>query len=115
MTATETEMTLFMLVRATPAWLALPPQERHAFADRTLRPLLARHTAVSLRYFDAEAYAARVSDVMMWTTGDHGQWQALVEGLRESPFWGVYFEVVEIIPAVEDDYARHYGVQRMGT
>jgi hypothetical protein len=31
-----------------------------------------------------------------------------VEELRESPFWDRYFEVVEILPGVEDAYAKNY-------
>jgi hypothetical protein len=79
--------TLFMLVRATAEWLGLPPAERFGLLDRAVRPLLAAHPAVSLRLFDTEAYAARVSEVLMWRTADLGAWESLVEGLRETPFW----------------------------
>ena len=109
-----TETTFFMLVNATPAWLALTPPERFAFVDETIRAFLPQHPSVSLRYFDAEAFSARVSDVMMWTVGDMAQWLSLVEHLRETRFWGDYFEIVDIIPAVEDAYATHYGVERAG-
>lgn len=110
-----TEMTIFMLVRATPAWLALTPTERFAFVGETIRPALAKRPELSLRYFDAEAFSARVSDVMMWRVADMAQWLSLVEDLRETRFWGDYFEVLDIIPAVEDAYATHYGVDRVGT
>ncbi len=105
---------VFMLVRATPAWLALAPRERFAFVDDAIRPLLARHPAVRMRYFDSEAYHARVSDVIWWETADAGAYEAVVEGLRETAFWGRYFEVVDIVPAIEDAYARHYGVEPVG-
>lgn len=106
--------TVFMLVRATSSWLALPPPARHAFVDRVLRPILARHPRVRLRYFDAEAYSARTSDVLLWEVGDEADYRGLVEDLRETPFWGGHFAVREIIPAVEDDFARHYGVAPVG-
>ncbi|MEC9347540.1 MAG: darcynin family protein [Pseudomonadota bacterium] len=105
---------LFMLVRATPAWLALPPPERSGWFDRIVRPLLARRPAVRLRYFDAEFFHARISDVMLWQTGDLDAWRALVEDLRETPFWGHYFEVLEIVPTVEDAWSTHYGAAPAG-
>lgn len=101
--------TLFMLLKATPAWLAMAPPARFAFVNGTLRPLIARYPAVRMRYFDAEAYCARVSDVAVWESADLTAYRNLIEELRETPFWDVYFQVVEIIPAVEDDYADFYG------
>lgn len=103
-----------MLVRTTTEWLGLTPAERFGFLGRSIRPLLAAHPAVRLRFFDTEAYAARVFDVMMWETGDLGAWHALVDGLRETPFWGRYFEVLEILPGIENGYAAQYGVTPVG-
>ncbi len=105
-----TKHTFFMLVRATTEWLQLSPPERFTFVDATLRPILARIPAVSLRYFDSEAFNSRISDVMMWETTDVDAYSAVVEELRETRFWDHYFEIVEIIPSVEDGYATHYGV-----
>lgn len=102
--------TIFMLVRATDAWLALPPKERFAFLGSTVAPILTLHPDTRLRFFDAEAYSARVSDVAMWQTSDLADYRALVDDLRETRFWGAYFEIIEIVPTVENDYARHYGV-----
>jgi hypothetical protein len=33
------------------------------------------------------------------------------EELRETQFWGTYFEIVEIIPAIENAYALYYEVK----
>lgn len=107
--------TIFMLTRATPAWLAFAPTERFAEVDRLLRPVLAAHPEVKLRFFDSEWYSARVSDVMMWQTEDLARYRSVVENLRETPIWGVYFEIVEIIPAIENAFADHYGADRVGT
>jgi len=101
-------LTVFMLIKATPAWLALPPKQRMAFFAEKIRPLLADRPQLRLRYFDAEFYTARCSDVMMWETDEPAVYRALVEDLRETLFWDHYFQVVEIIPAVEDAYADHY-------
>ena len=106
--------TIFMLVRTTSAWLALTVAQRDEFVGRVLRPVLARHPGVGLRYFDAEAYSALTTDVLMWETDDDGAYRSLVEALRETAFWGTYFEVREIVPCVEEDFARHYALERIG-
>jgi len=107
-------MTLFMLVRTTPAWLALPPKERFAFFDAHVEPLLAAQPAVKLRFYDAEFYDARVSDVLVWETPDQAAYRTIVEGLRETPFWDHYFHIVDIIPAIENAYADHYDAKVIG-
>lgn len=102
--------TFFMLVRTTPTWLALTPTERFAFLGETIQPLLGRNPRVGMRFFDSEAFSSRYSDVIMWETEDLLAYQAVVEELRETPFWGAYFDVVEIVPSIENAYARHYDV-----
>jgi Darcynin, domain of unknown function len=102
--------TIFMHLRTTPAWLALAPAERFAFLSDVVIPVLRRHDEVRLRYFDAEFFSASVTDVAMWETESLAHYQALVEELRETPFWDGYFTVEQIIPAVENAFARHYGV-----
>lgn len=110
-----TPHTIFMLTRATANWLALTPKERFAEVDRLLRPVLAAHPDVKLRFFDSEWYSARISDVMIWQTENLDSYRSLIEGLRETPVWGVYFEIVEIIPAVENGFARHYGADALAS
>jgi hypothetical protein len=105
---------IFMLVKATPEWLAIPPQGRFAFLRERIEPILRANPAVRLRFFDAEAYSARVSDVALWETGDLAAYHRVVEALRETPFWDRYFLVQEIVPAVENAYARHYGEAPVG-
>jgi Darcynin, domain of unknown function len=104
-------MTMFMLVKTTNAWLALAPKERFAFLETTIQPILNKREDVRLRFFDAEAFSAQVTDVLVWETPALSDYQAVVEDLRETAFWGVYFEVVNIIPAIENAYASHYGVR----
>jgi hypothetical protein len=106
-------MTMFWLVKTTPAWLAKPPHGpdgRFEFIGKVLQPILARHPGAALRYFDAEAYSAWCSDVMAWTVHDAAAYDALVEDLRETAFWDTYFQVLHIVPARENQYAAHYGV-----
>lgn len=103
-------LTIFMLLKTTPTWLALAPKARFAFLDSTIRPLLQAAEGIALRYYDAEAFTARVSDIAVWDVASLDAWQAFAEKLRETPFWDTYFQVLDILPAIENAYARHYGV-----
>jgi len=105
----ELAKTIFYRVSTAPAWLGLSPEQRDAFVQSVLRPLLARYPKVRLRYFDAEAYCATTTDVLMWQVESERDYQALVEALGETAFWGTYFEIHEIIVTVEDGFAHHYG------
>ena len=106
--------TIFMLVKTTKAWLAMNPPARFAFLGDVVVPILKAHPAVKLRFFDAEGFNARVTDVAVWETTDLSAYQKLVDRLRETPFWDGYFEIVEIVPAVENGYAATYGVAPIG-
>ncbi len=102
--------TIFMLLKTTPTWLAKSPPERFAFVDEVIRPLLRDNPEVKLRFFESEGFNARTSDIAMWQTDSLSAWQAVVEKLRETAFWDRYFQVTEILPAVENAFAAHYGV-----
>jgi hypothetical protein len=100
--------TFFMLLRATPAWLRLPRPRRAEFAELEIAPLLTRHPEVSLRFYDAEAFSGRCSDVAIWETGDLRAWTFLVDALRDSAFFAEpYFELLDIIPAIEDGWREY--------
>lgn len=102
---------VFWLVKTTPAWLAKPDageDGRTEFMRQVFMPILARHPRTTLRYFDTEAYSAWCSDVMMWRVDDMDDYDGLVEALRETAFWDTYFQVLHILPGVEDGYARNY-------
>lgn len=105
------DKTVFFLLEATQAWLAQAPAQRDGFVQEVLRPILARHPGVALRYFDAEAYSARTSDVLMWQFHSEREYERLVEALRETVFWNGYFRVRQIVRCVEDGFAKHYGFQ----
>ena len=112
-TAEKTTFTIFMHLKTTPVWLALAPPERFTFLGDVLVPILTRHANVRLRYFDAEFFPTSVRDVAMWETESLSDYQALVEELRETLFWDHYFAVEQIVPAVENAFASHYGVDGM--
>ncbi len=50
----------------------------------------------------------------MWEAKHHHAYELLVEALRETPFWDRYFEIVEILPGVENAYAANYGRAALG-
>ncbi len=99
-----------MLVRTTNEWLALEPKARFAFLGEVIVPILQANPSVSMRFFDSEAFSGQYSDVVMWETADPMAYQAIVESLRETRFWGYYFEVRDIVASIENAYARHYEV-----
>ncbi len=109
-------MTIFWMVKTTPSWLALPPggeSGRFSFVEKILKPILASHPGAALRFFDAEAYSSYCSDVMMWQVSNQADYNAMVEKLRETLFWDHYFQVLHILPSIEDGYADHYEKPRV--
>jgi hypothetical protein len=78
-------------------------------------PVLKKHAAqVRLRFYDVEFYATRVTDIWVWEAASHHAYQLLVEDVRETPIWDRYFEIVEILPGVENAYAENYGRAAVG-
>lgn len=92
----------FMMLRATPAWLKLSGEQRRAVGAEHLIPLLADGTGVRRRHFYAEAFTGDCSDVMMVETDDPRHHYFFMERLRDTPLiTEPFFEVVQIIPAIE--------------
>jgi len=102
-------MTVFMLVKTNPEWLAFPIEERFRLLAEHVEPVLKQHQSqVRLRFFDIEFYSARVTDLWMWEATSHHAYELVVEALRETPFWDRFFQIVEILPGVENAYADNY-------
>lgn len=100
-------LTLFLHLRALPAWLALSRSERHRIGAEAIGHALA-DTGVTYRHFDAEAFSAACSDIAVLEAADHGGLNRVMERLRDSAIFArPYFEVVSIIPAMEDGF-RHF-------
>ncbi len=103
-------ITVFMLVKTLPEWLGFTIEERFRQLGQHVRPVLKKHAgSVRLRFYDVEFYSARVTDLWVWEAVSHHAYQLLVEDLRETPFWDRYFDIVEILPGVENAYAANYG------
>ena len=105
----------FVLLRATPAWLALSRERRGELGAEHLRPLVQRAAPLlTMRYFDAEAFTAACSDVMLIETDDPLRHYFFMEALRDTHLLSTpYFEVVQIVPAVEEGFVE-YESQRAG-
>ncbi len=98
-------LTFFMSLRSQPAWLALTRQQRADFIAGTVRPIFARYSTVKLRFYDAEAFSGRCTDLAVFETADLQAYAFLIDALRDTPFFGLpYFEVLDVIPAMENGY-----------
>jgi darcynin-like uncharacterized protein len=99
----EIALTVFMLVKSMPEWLGFTSEEQLTLLATHIEPILKKHhPKVTLRLYDVEFYSARVTDLWVWETTDHHAYELLVEDLRETPFWDRYFQIVEILPGVEN-------------
>ncbi len=105
----EPEITVFMLVKTQVEWLAMPVEDRFRNLRQDVEPLLAKYKDdIRLRFYDTEFYSTRVTDVWVWEVRTHHAYQLLVEDLRETAFWDRYFVIVDILPGVENAYAKNY-------
>lgn len=101
----EPVLTFFMSLRSQPSWLAFTRQQRADFIAEVVQPIFARHPAVKLRFYDAEAFSGRCTDMAVFETSDLRAYAFLIDALRDTPFFGLpHFEVLDIIPAMENGY-----------
>lgn len=110
-------MTIFWLIKTTPEWLALPPHGedgRFAFGKNVLDPILERYSGAKMTFYDSEAFTADCTDVMVWTVTSLEDYNGAVNDLRETKFWSYYFTIEKIIPAIENEYAKHYKADIIG-
>jgi hypothetical protein len=106
--AFEPEITVFMLVKTRPEWLGFTTERRSELLRSEVEPILRKHHQnIRLRFYDVEFYSTRVTDIWLWEASDHHAYQLLVEDLRDTAFWDRYFEIVEILPGVENAYAKN--------
>ncbi len=100
-------LTVFVLLKALPSWLSLPRTERDRLGTEALRAAL-QGRPVTLRHFDAEAFSGFCSDIAVFEADDALAFHMVMEALRDTPLFAMpHFEVVRIIPAIEDGF-RHY-------
>ncbi|MDK2124603.1 darcynin family protein [Parachitinimonas caeni] len=98
-----TRYSFFALLKATPAWLALPRSERNRFNSEELGALFARFPQVGVRMYDCEAFTGRYSNIVVFETEEVHAYHLLIDSLRDSRVFSVpYFEFVDIVPAIEE-------------
>jgi hypothetical protein len=97
---TTAKYAIFLQLKAKEASLRLPRDERRQLGERHLGGALQKCPALRARHFDAEAFSADCSDIMMIETADLTQYYDFIEMLRDSPLiTAPHFQFVRIIPA----------------
>jgi hypothetical protein len=107
--------TFFMHLKTRDAWLQLSREDRLKYLGRNVFAALQKYPAVKMRHFDAESYTARLSDVVMIETTDLQQYDFFIDVLRDLEFWHKYFDVLDIIPAVEGGYVEFNRTHNIGS
>ncbi|MBN8291800.1 hypothetical protein JI664_07475 [Rhodobacter sp. NTK016B] len=101
---TDNALSVFILVRALPAWLALSRPERRRIGQEAA-PV---EPGIGFRAFDCEAFSAMCSDLWMLDVPSPGALNRVIERLRDTPlFTAPYFDLVAILPAIEDGWQRY--------
>jgi len=97
--------TIFLHMNATKAWLSLSPDQRRKYIAGELAPILRKYTTVRIDFYDAEAFSAFCSDIAVLNTDSLPDYANLMDDLRKSSLLTVpYFEIVQIVPAVQAQY-----------
>ncbi|MFF4361605.1 darcynin family protein [Streptomyces sp. NPDC001604] len=98
--------TIILTYTFTPAWLALPREERNAMEAAHIFPVFAKYAdRVSARFFDAEAFHTAFSDFALLETEDLQAYYFLIEELRDSPLIAQgYLVVNDIFMGIEDGF-----------
>ncbi|RQS71261.1 hypothetical protein DID96_13860 [Burkholderia sp. Bp8963] len=95
---------VFVLLKTTPAWLAMSRSHRDGLSAAIMETALTG-TDVRVSHFDAEAFSGRCTDVAQFEASDLRTFYGVMERLRDSALFSVpYFEVVDIIPSIRNGY-----------
>ena len=101
------QRTFFMLLKATTHWHALDADAQRAVFDEALMTVFNGYPELRMSRFNAGAFHGRCTHVIVWTLTDGAdawQYEAAVEALHARRFFAApLFEIMDVIPAVEDD------------
>jgi hypothetical protein len=99
---------IFHLIELLPAWLALTREARRQAADRALAHFAASPGVASVRWFDAEAFSAGVSDVLMIEADDLFQYYRIWERVRDTELFTVpYLTIHKTVVGIEQGHRAH--------
>ncbi|BDU74533.1 darcynin family protein [Mesoterricola silvestris] len=95
-----------MTMKFSSAWLAMPREQRNRFNETRLGPILGRYQErVRLRFFDAEAFRADVSDFVLFEFEDPKDYYFLMEELRDTElFTQDWITVKDLFLGIEGGY-----------
>src|SRR5262245_46997507 len=98
--------TVFVAVKYSKDWLALPREERNAFNERVLGPIFACYDGrVSMRFFDTEAFSVDASDFILFSCADLKDYYFLMEELRDTAlFTKEWLTLVRVYIGIEDGF-----------
>lgn len=112
MSQPELNYVVIVSLTALPAWLRLSREERANVIATEVQPAIEAHPDCRLRWIDAESLTAQCSDVLLVDTSDLLEWNHLWERLRDSSLFAMpYFELVSIVPGIEDGYVEYEASQ----
>lgn len=97
-------ITGFMLVRALPAWTTLGFGEQLDLLQAHVEPVLREvEGQVRLLMYDVEQAMSAATDIWVWEARDRAAYRQLVAALRATPFWGTYFDVLDVLDGARGD------------
>ena len=97
----------FMLLKATPHWRALDADDQRDVFDAALMTVFNGYPELRMIRYSAGAVHGRCTHVIVWELldgADAWQYEAAVEALHAQAFFArPLFEIVDVIPGIEDD------------
>lgn len=97
-----------------PSWLRLSREERNKYEEVFQKDIVAPYAdRLTVRHFDAEAFAADYSDFLLIETKDLKAYYYFVEGLRDSEFiakgWVRIHDITVGVPDGYKEYEKEQG------
>lgn len=109
------QRSFFMLLKATPRWRALDHDAQRAVFDDALMTVFNGYPELRMSRYSTGAFHGRCTHVIVWELADGAdvwQYEAAVEALHDQPFFAApLFEIMDVIPGVEDDLDLLWPVQ----
>ncbi|MGO3346120.1 MAG: darcynin family protein [Marinomonas sp.] len=99
--------TFFVHMNARKEWLRLSREERNQYFGEIQKEIFSKYPSVSIRLYDVEAFTTKCSDITVYETANIQDYYFLIEELRDSKIYTVpYFDIIDIIPAIEDGFVE---------